>query len=144
MGVDEILEQWEHDAKIDQTEISSEAIKIPKLHHKYYSIFLVERLKLKKMEADHKKLKLDKYEFYSQGHNEMTRKMGWTLPAKGMILKGDIPMYMDADRELTDSTLSIEYQREKVDLLDAIIKTLNNRGYLLKTALDFQRFTMGG
>jgi hypothetical protein len=35
-------------------------------------------------------------------------------------------------------------QQEKVDLLESIIKSIHNRGYQLKTALDFLRFTMGG
>ena len=36
MKIDEILNLWKEDCVIDKTEIGDEAIKIAKLHHKYF------------------------------------------------------------------------------------------------------------
>lgn len=143
MKIEEILELWEKDSKIDRTEIGDEALNIPKLHHKYYQIYVNERLILRKQESEFKQLKLDKYEFLTQGPNEDTKEKGWRLPPKGMVLKSDIPMYLDSDEDIINMTLKIGYQQEKIDLLDSIIKTIINRGYLLKTVLEWQKFTMG-
>jgi len=88
-------------------------------------------------------LKLDKYEFFTQGPDEETQQKGWKLPAKGLILKADIPMYMDADEDIIKLSLKIGVQQEKIELLESIIKTLINRGYNIKTALDWQRFING-
>ena len=107
MHIDEIVALWEQDSKIDNTEIGDEAIKIAKLHHKYYQILINERLVLRQREADLKKLKLDKYEFFTQGPNEDTQKKGWKLPAKGLILKADIPMYMEADDDIIKQSLKV-------------------------------------
>jgi len=142
MNVDEIFELWEADSQIDKTELGEEATKIPKLHHKYYQIFLKERLVLRKFESDLKQLKLDKYEFFTQGPNEDTPK-DWRLPPRGMILKGDIPMYMDADQDVINMTLKVGLQQEKVDLLDSIIKTIINRNFIIRNAIDWNKFTMG-
>jgi hypothetical protein len=142
MNVDEIFELWEADSQIDKTELGEEATKIPKLHHKYYQIFLKERLVLRKFESDLKQLKLDKYEFFTQGPNEDTPKE-WRLPPRGMILKGDIPMYMDADQDVINMTLKVGLQQEKVDLLDSIIKTIINRNFIIRNAIDWNKFTMG-
>jgi len=142
MNVDEIFELWEADSQIDKTELGEEATKIPKLHHKYYQIFLKERLILRKYESDLKQLKLDKYEFFTQGPNEDTPK-DWRLPPRGMILKGDIPMYMDADKDVINMTLKVGLQQEKVDLLDSIIKTIINRNFIIRNAIDWNKFTMG-
>jgi hypothetical protein len=60
-----------------------------------------------------------------------------------MILKGDIPMYLDADDDVINLSLRIGLQQEKVDLLDSIIKTIINRGFLIKSAIEWQKFTMG-
>jgi hypothetical protein len=143
MHIDEIVALWEQDSKIDNTEIGDEAIKIAKLHHKYYQILINERLVLRQREADLKKLKLDKYEFFTQGPNEDTQKKGWKLPAKGLILKADIPMYMDADDDIIKQSLKIGLQQEKVEFLESVIKMLMNRGYNLKVALEWQRFING-
>jgi len=144
MKLEEIYEQWKKDAEIDITELGNEAIKIAKLHHKYYQILSSERLLLKSQEAEMKKLKLDKYEFFTQGPNEETEKLGWKLPAKGLILKADIPMYIDADNDIIKLSLKIGLQQEKIELLESIIRTLMNRGYNVKAAIDFQKFISGG
>ena len=143
MLIDDILELWKEDSKIDRTELGDEALIIPKFHHKYYEILIKEKLLLKKQESELKQLKLEKYEFYTQGPNEETREKGWVLPAKGLILKADIPMYMDADKDIINLCLKIGYQQEKIELLESIIKSLNNRGYNIRAAIDWQKFTMG-
>ena len=144
MKLEEIFEQWKIDSNIDKTELGDEALKIPKLHHKYYQILINERLFLKSHESEMKRLKLDKYEFFSQGPNEETKAKSWKLPAKGLILKADIPMYMDADEEIIKLSLKIGIQQEKIELLESIIKTLMNRSYSIKAAIDWQKFINGG
>jgi hypothetical protein len=143
MNVDEILEHWQTDTKIDKTELGEEALNIPKLHHKYYQIFVKEKMILRKHEADMRQLKLDKYEFLTQGPNEETKDKGWKLPPKGMVLKGDIPMYLEADQDIINLSLKIGYQQEKIELLDSIIKNIMNRNFIIKNAIDWQKFTMG-
>lgn len=144
MNFESLFSEWEKDADIDKTDLANEALKIPKLHHKYYRLLVTEKSRLKKLESEYKKLRLEKTEFFTQGHDDETRTKGWKLPAKGIIIKSDIPMYLDADQDLIDVSLQIGIQQEKVEFLESIIKTLNNRGYIIKTAVDFIRFTMGG
>ena len=143
MKIEDILEQWKIDSQIDRTELGDAALVIPKLHHKYYEIYIQEKLSLRSYETDMKKLKLEKYEFYTQGHTDQTRSLGWELPARGMILKTDIPMYMDADKDTIKLSLKIGIQQEKVELLESIIKSLTNRGYQIKSAIDWVKFTNG-
>ena len=142
MKFEELFSEWEKDSVIDKTELADEAIKIPKLHHKYYSLLSKERASLKKLELDMKHLKLDKYEFYTMGPNEDTPK-DWKLPPRGVILKQDLNIYMDADPDMIEMSLRIGVLQEKVEFLMSILDSLKTRGYLLKTALDFQKFVMG-
>ena len=88
-------------------------------------------------------LKLDKYEFLTQGPNEETRDKGWRLPPKGMVLKSDIPMYMEADKDVVELGLKIGLQQEKIDFLESIIKTIINRNFVIRNGIDWQKFTMG-
>lgn len=143
MKLEDIYEEWKKDSDIDKTELGDEALKIPKLHHKYYQMFTHERLLLRKYEADFKNLKLSKYEFYTMGPTEESRDKGWRLPARGMILKSDLPMYMEADKDIIDMSLRIGMQQEKIELLESIIKSLVNRGFQIKSAIEWTKFTMG-
>lgn len=143
MKLEEIYTEWDADSQIDTTDLGNESIKIPKLHNKYYRIYTTEKLLLRKFDAEMRELKLDKYEFYTQGPTKESQDKGWILPARGMILKQEMPMYMEADRDLINLSLKIGYQQEKIDLLESIIKSLVNRGFQIKSAIDWHKFTMG-
>jgi len=143
MKIDDIYVEWEKDSNIDKTELGDESLNIPKLHNKYFKIYTTERLLLRKYEAEMKVLKLEKYEFYTQGPTKESQDKGWELPARGLILKGDIPMYLEGDKQLIELSLKIGYQQEKIELLESIIKSLTNRGFQIKAAIDWFKFTMG-
>lgn len=143
MKIEEIVEEWSKDSEIDPTEIGSEALKIPKLHSKYLRMLTEERIRLRMLESDMKVLRKDKYEMYTMGPTKEHKDMGWEIPARGMILKPDVPIYMESDREVVNLSLKIGAQQEKVEMLDSIIRSIMSRGYQLKTALDHQKFVMG-
>jgi hypothetical protein len=143
MKLDEIYSEWKKDSDIDMTSLGDESIKIPKLHHKYFQVYSSEKLLLRKYEAELKQLKLSKYEFYTQGPSKESQEKGWTIPARGMILKQEVSMYLDGDQDIIDLSLKIGYQQEKVELLESIIKSLTNRGFQIKAAIDWHKFTMG-
>lgn len=141
--LDEIQNLWEKDCDIDGNRLDANAIEIAKLHSKYYKIYSQEKMILRKYEADLKILKLEKYEFYDQGPTKETEQKGWKLPAKGRLLKNEIQMYMEGDKEIINQTLKIALQNEKVDFLDSCIKSLNSRGFNIRAAIDFLKFQAG-
>jgi hypothetical protein len=124
-------------------QISEEAVKIPKLHHKYYKIFSQERLALKKYETDFKKLHQMKFEYFLGTLDQETLRENSWKPNPRSILKGDIPMYIDSDQDIINLTLKIGLQKEKVSVLESIIKNISDRGYMIKNYIDWQKFTNG-
>lgn len=143
MKLDDIFDMWKIDTKIDHTELSSEALRIPQLHHKYFQIYSHEKLVLRKYESDLKKLKLEKYEFFTQGPTQETAAKGWNLPPIGKVIKSEVNNYIDADDDIIALTLKVGIQQEKVDFLDSVIRSLNSRGFLIKSAIDFEKFKVG-
>jgi hypothetical protein len=143
MKLDEILELWGDDVSIDRSELGNAALALAKLHHKYYSILSHERLLMRKLESEMKELKLAKFEFFSDGPTQEQIDKGWKLPAKGRILRSDISNYVDADSDIIALTLKLAYQNEKLEVLTDIIKTVSNRGFHIKSAIDWERFKVG-
>jgi Recombination, repair and ssDNA binding protein UvsY len=143
MKLEEIEALWETDAKIDRTDLDNESLKIPMLHSKYYKIYLREKVQLKAEEQDYKLYYKLKHEYYTgKLSKEELDEHGWE-PFQ-FILKNDLQVYIDADKDVAERLLKLQVQREKVELLENIIKTLNGRGFLIKNAIDFIRFTSGG
>ena len=143
MNLEEIQNEWEKDSKIDRTELGEESIKIPALHSKYYQLYSRERLQLARLTETMKLLKKDKWDYYS-GNLDMDelKDKGWE-PFQLKVLKSDIQMYIDSDKDVIDSNLKVAYCKEKVDFLEAIIRTLNLRSYQINNAINWEKFKVG-
>jgi hypothetical protein len=59
------------------------------------------------------------------------------------LLKNEIDTYIESDDLFIESTLKVSLQGEKVDYVEAIVKSLNNRNFQIKSAIDWVRFTQG-
>ena len=143
MKIEDIVAQWDKDCKIDETELGTEAAKIPNLHNKYLKLFMAERVVLFKMKAEYRKKKrllleyylgeLDRDELDQLGRDQFYKK----------LLKNEVDTYIESDELLIDVTLKVSVQEEKVSYLESIIKSINNRGFQIKSAIDWAKFTMG-
>jgi hypothetical protein len=143
MKIEEIYEMWAKDSEIDQTNVSGESANIPKLHNKYFRVYMEEGMKLKQLRAKYKQLKLLKEQYY-RGELDITelQQYGWE-PQPLKILRTDISTYIDADQDMINLSLKVGMIEEKVNYLEAIIKMISNRGFQLKTIVDWERFRTG-
>ena len=48
MKIEQVIEMWQQDAKIDDVELDTESLHVPVLHGKYLKLFYEPNLKLKK------------------------------------------------------------------------------------------------
>ena len=143
MKLDEILDMWSTDCNVDRTELGEEALKIPKLHSKYLRHYSEERLLLRRLEEERRELIKLKHDYYRGVLSaDELKSNGWE-PFRLSVLKSDIPMYIDADYDIVKMNLKIAMQSEKVNTLESIIKSISNRGYLIKSAIDYEKFKVG-
>ena len=143
MKFEEIQELWTSDCNIDETELAQESVKIPQLHNKYLILYSNEKLRLKTQRFEHSKLVKLKKEYYAgRMSQEELEAVDWE-PFQYKLLKADVEQYVDADDNVIESKKILALQEEKVDYLEAIVKGLSTRGYLIKNAIDWKRFTEG-
>lgn len=143
MNIDDIVTNWQNDSALDPTDVGNASLHIAKLHAKYLRFLTEERLLLKKLRIQYKEMHRTKYEYYSGTLSEDDlRQNGWQ-PFLQKVLKTDIPMYIESDQDMVKLSLKIGLQEEKVDVLDSIIKSINNRGFQIKNYIDWTKFTNG-
>ena len=143
MKFEEIQKLWTSDCNIDETELAQESVKIPQLHNKYLIFYSNEKLRLKTQRFEHSKLVKLKKEYYGgKMSQEELEAIDWE-PFQHKLLKADVEQYVDADDNVIESKKLLALQEEKVDYLEAIVKGLSTRGYLIKNAIDWKRFTEG-
>ena len=56
MNIDNIIDLWSEDVKMDNTELDNESLKIPNLHAKWLGILTKERQKLRRLDIKKKEL----------------------------------------------------------------------------------------
>jgi hypothetical protein len=143
MKLEEILDEWEKDAKIDGTSLDTESLNIPSLHHKYIKIYSSENLRMKQLRFEQKEMELKKYEYYSGKLDQQELKeLDWK-PFDFKLLKQDIPRYLEADSDLRKYILKVDLQNEKLDLLKSILNTINNRSFQISNAIKWNAFLNG-
>jgi hypothetical protein len=100
-------------------------------------------MKLKRQRADYKVLIKLKNDYYrGDMDSEELKEHGWD-PQPLRILKSDIPTYIDADKDVVEASLKIGVQEAKVEYLESIIRQINNRNFILKSIIDWERFRTG-
>lgn len=143
MKVEQIVKEWDKDSKIDETELGSESAKIPQVHNKYLKIFMGERIALIKLKAESKKVRKKLLEYYlGELDQEELEEFGRDQFYK-KLLKNEVDTYIESDDAMIQITLQVGMQEEKVGYLESIIKSINNRGFQIKSAVDWAKFTTG-
>lgn len=143
MTLDQILAEWEADCKVDKTELAEESIKLPQLHSKYLKISKVEAPFLRKLRTEYDELYKVKWQYYL-GHlsREELSELGWE-PINFKILRSDVDIYLNGDKDLNQIKIRIELQEQKLKTLEEIIRSVNNRNWTIRNALEWEKFKVG-
>tara|TARA_Y100001933_G_C18656197_1_gene420740 strand:+ start:46 stop:474 length:429 start_codon:yes stop_codon:yes gene_type:complete len=140
MDIDEIQTLWKEDSQIDEDNLHGESTRIPTLHAKYYQI-LNKMILLKKMEETKFKIsRKEKWQYYT---GKADPEIYIDKPFDYKVLRQDIDKYMDADPDLIKITSKIEYYQVMINFLYSILKTISNRTYQIKNAIEWQKFIRG-
>jgi len=146
MKLSDIQTMWQKDCQIDDTKLDAELLKLPNLHSKYLGIYNDESLSQKRLFFANKKLIKHKTIWYAgKMSEEELEELGWEQ-FKIKLIKGyepKIETYLAGDNDLIKADEKLDYIKQKVDFLESIIKSLNTRGYNIRSAIDFLKFTMG-
>ena len=143
MDISKIKQLVAEDMPIYDTELDIESMAIPQLHSKYLNIYMDEKLLLQKINSDYYRLKKMKWEYYTgKLDQDQLDEYGWE-PFQLKILKQDIDLYMDSDEDLQKLINKQTYQKEKINYLDAILKSVNNRQWNIKGAIEWRKFING-
>lgn len=143
MKLHEILSEWEKDSKIDKTALDSASLKTPSLHHKYLKIYIAEKIKFKEMDFAVKELELKKWEYYSgKMSEEELEAEGWE-PWDKKVLKPDMDRYLKSDKDVIDKLIALDIQKEKVEAVQSILSTINNRSFHISNAIKWSQFLNG-
>ena len=143
MKLEEIQELWNRDREIDISELATESIRIPQIHDKYLKIYVDEKIKLRKLQLNLAKISKMKSDYYSgrMSQEELDR-LEWQ-PFLVKVLKGEVNSYVESDDDIIKLKETIALMEEKINYIDSVIRMINNRGFQIKSAIDWIKYKVG-
>ena len=140
MKIEEINIMLAEDSKIDESALDAESLKISYLHGKWYAIYMTEARVLRTVHNELKALRRTKTEYYL---GKATDEVYLANPLHLKVLRSDLDTYLDSDPEVILLDERVNTQKLKCEMLESFIKSLNSRGFNIKSAIDFLRFKNG-
>ena len=146
MTLDDLKKQWTEDCQIDDIELDNASLEVPKLHAKYQDLLTSKILVLKQYQNKYNELLKDKWLWYNGKMDEETvREKGWEPdPFNGLkIMKNDMQIFFNADKDLQDLNAKIEYLKVTVDFLKECMQNITWRHQTIKNTIDWRKFMAG-
>jgi len=140
MDLNELQNDVDRDLKIDDTELDLESIRTPQLHNKYLKLYTKYSLQLKKAQDDYKILYRSKWEYYTgKADPDVYQEKPFDLK----ILKADVAIYLDSDKEIQELGQKEAYIRAVVTYLEKILREINNRNWTIRNTIEWKKFIHG-
>ena len=135
MKIEELEKLLEKDLNIDETILAKESLLTPTKHNKYLKMLLRERLKLKQLQNELNKVSLGRTCYYNGSDPD---------PYEYVLKDREVKDYVKVDPVVMEAEAKVALQDETVKYLEEVCKMFDKRGFAIKNAIDFMKFTEGG
>ena len=140
MNLEELKLQVQNDLRVNDEHLDTESLKNQEIKAKYLDHKSRYELLLFKAKGDYKRLYREKWEYYG---GKADAKIYATKPFDLKVLKTDLSVYITADEEIIDAENKIGYLETVVDYIKGVIKSVDNRGWDIKNAIEWKKFEAG-
>ena len=140
MTLDELKLQVQRDLKIDNEHLDTESLKNQEIKANYLDYKSRYELLLYKAKGDYKRMYRDKWEYYG---GKADAKIYAAKPFDLKVLKTDLAVYISADEDIMNAENKIGYLETVIDYIKGVIKSVDNRGWDIKNAIEWRKFEAG-
>lgn len=141
MKLSEYMDMMEADAVIDATDLTRESLVIPQLSAKYNRYLIQESRLLKSAEVMLSRKELELFKYYTGDGTDEQYQTKKAINKR--IPKSEAHIYVKSDEDYITVATSVHNQNIKVDLIKDFIRQLNQRTFLIKNAIDNEKFKNG-
>lgn len=140
--LEQIMDMWDRDSKVDTTEPAQEIMKVPNLHSKYARILSGHSMKIRQINFDIAKMKKIKWEYYN-GRLAADDLKKYGLEPFQFVLKADISYYLESDNDILNLNMRKSRHEEAFKFTESVMKELGNRTWQLKEFMAWEKFIAG-
>lgn len=144
MRLDEILDMWEVDSKIDDNHLGEASTVTAKLHSKYLRLLIDAKLKKTKLDIEYSALRKTKIRYF---RGELTRQeleeLGWEQWQYNKPLKAEMDEFLKGDEHLSKILVRQDYIDTMVYALESIMGQIKQRDFQLSNGIKWKAFLAG-
>ena len=140
MTLDELKLEVQADLKVDDEHLDTESLKNQEIKAKYLDVKSKYELLLYRAKGEYKRIYRDKWEYYG---GKADAKVYVSKPFDIKVLKTDLSVYITSDEEIIDAENKIGYLETVVEYIKGVIKSVDNRGWDIKNAIEWKKFEAG-
>ena len=140
MTLDELKLQVQKDLKVDDEHLDTESLKNQEINATYLDHKSRYELLWFKAKGDYKRLYREKWEYYG---GKADAKIYATKPFDLKVLKTDLSVCITSDEEVMNAENKIGDLETIVDYIKGVIKSVDNRGWDIKNAIEWKKFEAG-
>lgn len=141
MKLEELQNMIEKDSEIDLTNLTNHSIEIPKLSSKYNKILYGFIDLSKRADIKLSTIKRELYEYYRGYADDNVYK---EKPLNRKPQAGEVDMYIKADPDYQKIQKIADDINLKIKLIESFVTQLNNRSFMIKNAIEWEKFKQGG
>jgi len=144
-----IKEEWKEDSLVDfqyknkqyTEDLGKLALEIPYQHNKYLNYYTdISQVKTS-LEFELRGVVKEKREYYS---GEADAKVYADKPFGASIKTAEkMRTYLESDEDIINIEAKIKYVEQVLYFLDSVMKMISNRGFQIKSAIDWEKFING-
>ena len=146
---DKLKEDWAEDSHVDfqfknkqySADLAQVALDIPFIHNKYLNHYTdISQIKTS-LEFEVRKLVKEKREYYG---GEADARVYAEKPFGNSIKTSEkMKVYLESDQEIINLEAKIKFLDQMLYWLDQVMKQISNRGFQVKSAIEWEKFING-
>lgn len=143
MTLDALHTEWATDQALALDRPDKAIRDVPLLHAKWWRYYTDERQRYLTIKQQHDELRRAKFEWYLGRLDDAEReKRGW--PHQHLrIVRQEVDQYLSSDADLLPYAGKLDMQESKLKFIEDAIKHINGRGYLIRSYIDYLKFSQG-
>ena len=140
MTLDELKQIVYKQLPVDKDHLDTESLRNQELYAKFIDYKTNFDFLLAKAKGEYKVLYREKWEYYG---GKGDAKVYVTKPFDLKVLKNDLHIYIESDKEIIDAENKIVYLETTVKYIDYVLKSIQSRGWDIKNAIEWKKFEAG-
>ena len=141
MNLDDLQAMIEKDSVVELVNLSKHSIEIPVISAKYQNLLMEYLRTQKQIEFKMQKVRKDLLEYYKGYADDSVYK---TKPLNRKPAASEVDTYIKADSDWQVVAAKFEHISMKIRIVEEFVKQLNQRSFMIKNAIDYEKFKNGG